>query len=321
MNKKWLLVGAVARAGCRCRGCLRGRPAAGGGLAGAMAKAKPDGKKEVTLEFTPREVVQPQLARLPARLEFSGPLVAPQTAVVRAKAGGTLLALAVAEGSRVRAGQTLGRSTWPSASRVADAPPASRAARATLAQAERTHARTSAWRRSSSSRPIALDGSRAAVDTARAAAQRRAGRADTARVGLREAGAGGAHRRHRRQAPRGAGREAQRRAAGADHRRPGPAGTGRPWARTRWRAWRRHAGAGAGGRRGAAGGRAHRAHRAGGRAGHALDRRHHRAAQPEGTLRAGQYAVARSRWPTTRAAPDAAAGARWAARPGRTMSG
>jgi len=35
-------------------------------------------------------------------------LTAPRTAVVRAKAAGTLLSLAVAEGSRVKAGQPLG---------------------------------------------------------------------------------------------------------------------------------------------------------------------------------------------------------------------
>jgi membrane fusion protein (multidrug efflux system) len=94
----------------------------------------------VPLEFTPREVVQPQLARLPSRLEFSGPLVAPQTAVVRAKAGGTLLALAVAEGSRVQAGQVLGRIDLAElASRVAERRPVS-SRRAPLAQAERTHA-------------------------------------------------------------------------------------------------------------------------------------------------------------------------------------
>ena len=67
-----------------------------------------DGKPQVTLEFTPREVVAPTLATLSSRIEFSGPLVAPQTAVVRAKTGGTLLTLSVAEGHRV----TEGARTW-----------------------------------------------------------------------------------------------------------------------------------------------------------------------------------------------------------------
>ena len=64
-----------------------------GGVAGARAPAI-DGKKgkpaEVALEFTAQEVVRPLSVALPLRIEFSGPLVAPRTAVVRAKAAGTL---------------------------------------------------------------------------------------------------------------------------------------------------------------------------------------------------------------------------------------
>ena len=73
----------------------------GGLVPGALAKVgKKDEKKPPALEFTAQEVAQPQLARLSARLEFSGPLVAPSTAVVRAKAAGTLLNLNVNEGAR-----------------------------------------------------------------------------------------------------------------------------------------------------------------------------------------------------------------------------
>ena len=81
------------------------------GVAGALAVSK-QGKKDdkpadVTLEFTAKEVVAPVMAALSTHIEFSGPLVAPQTATVRAKAGGTLMTLVVAEGSRVQAGQVL----------------------------------------------------------------------------------------------------------------------------------------------------------------------------------------------------------------------
>ena len=65
-------------------------------------------KPPVVLEFTPAEVVRPLLTAMPESIEFSGPLMAPRTAVVRAKAAGTLLSLVVAEGSRVKAGQSLG---------------------------------------------------------------------------------------------------------------------------------------------------------------------------------------------------------------------
>ena len=52
----------------------------------SQAKKDKDGKPDVTLEFAQREVVAPQLMAMPTVIEFSGPLVAPQTAIVRAKA-------------------------------------------------------------------------------------------------------------------------------------------------------------------------------------------------------------------------------------------
>ncbi|MDP1532255.1 MAG: efflux RND transporter periplasmic adaptor subunit, partial [Rubrivivax sp.] len=56
--------------------------------AAAMASAK-DKKPDVPLSFAAREVVQPALAQLADVIEFSGPLVAPSTATVRAKTAGT----------------------------------------------------------------------------------------------------------------------------------------------------------------------------------------------------------------------------------------
>jgi RND family efflux transporter MFP subunit len=107
--------------------------------------------------------------------------------VVRAKASGTLLALNVNEGSRVAAGQTLGRiDLAEQTSRLAERSASVESARATLAQAERTHASNERLAAQQFISPIALENSRAAVDTARAACQRRAGRADTTRIGLRD---------------------------------------------------------------------------------------------------------------------------------------
>jgi len=164
MKKRWLVGGlclaVLAGAGVAVMTGVLSLP-------GGSARAKADGaspaegsrgergdkKPEVALEFVQQEVVQPKLARLPGVVEFSGPLVAPQTALVRAKASGTLLALSVAEGSRVQAGQTLGRIELAELNtRVAERNAMLESARATLVQAERRPA-TSGWRRSSSSRP------------------------------------------------------------------------------------------------------------------------------------------------------------------------
>ena len=158
------------------------------GASGAAKGGKGDKKPDVPLEFVAREIVQPAMARLPGLVEFSGPLVAPQTALVRAKAGGTLLNLTVAEGSRVKAGQILGRIELAELNtRVAERSANLESIRAALAQAERTHAsndRLAAQQFISSS---ALDGSRAALDTARANLNAAQASLETARVGLREA--------------------------------------------------------------------------------------------------------------------------------------
>ncbi len=148
-----------------------------------------DGKKpEVPLEFIAREVVQPARARLPALIEFSGPLVAPSTAIVRAKAGGTLLALNVSEGSRVSAGQSLGRIDLAElGTRVAERNANLESARAALQQAERTHASNERLAAQQFISSIALDNSRASADTARAQLAAAQASLDTSRVTMRDA--------------------------------------------------------------------------------------------------------------------------------------
>jgi membrane fusion protein, multidrug efflux system len=190
MKKIWVSAGvvvvlAVAAGGAYVAGVL---PGAGlKSLAAAGGKDGKDDKKDVTLEFTPGEIAQPQLARLSARLEFSGPLVAPSTAVVRARASGTLLALTVAEGSRVRAGQALGRiDLADQSSRRAEPSASVESARASLVQAERTHASNERLAAQQFISPIALDNSRAAVDTARAALNAAQAATETARIGMRD---------------------------------------------------------------------------------------------------------------------------------------
>ena len=146
-----------------------------------------DGKPAVPLEFAAREVVQPSLAALATTIEFSGPLVAPQTAMVRAKAGGTLLSLSVAEGSRVQAGQLLGRIEMADmGSRLAERSALIESARASLAQAERTHANNERLAQQQFISPTALDTSRSALEGARAQLAAAQAALDTTRAGLRD---------------------------------------------------------------------------------------------------------------------------------------
>jgi len=142
----------------------------------------------VPLVFRANEVVRPTLASLPQAIEFSGPLVAPGTAVLRAKTAGTLLALAVAEGDRVKAGQLLGRIDMAElGSRIAERSALLESARATLAQAERAHASNERLAAQGFISPVALDSSRVQVDTARAALAAAQATLETTRVGQRDA--------------------------------------------------------------------------------------------------------------------------------------
>jgi RND family efflux transporter MFP subunit len=193
MKKKWLWGGAVAVVVLAGAGGVLLTGASKGGTAmakadAASAPAGKDGKKpEVALEFVPREIVQPTLARLPGVVEFSGPLVAPQTAMVRAKAGGTLLSLTVVEGSRVQAGQVLGRIELADlASRLAERGANLESMRASLVQAERTHASNERLVAQGFISQIALENSRAALDTAKANLNAAQASLDTTRVSLRD---------------------------------------------------------------------------------------------------------------------------------------
>jgi RND family efflux transporter MFP subunit len=144
-------------------------------------------KVDQPLAFTADEVAQPRRVAMPDRVDFSGPLVAPSTAVVRAKAGGTLLSLVVREGDRVRAGQSLGRIDQAEAtSRVAERDAVVASAEATLAQAERQHAANERLADQRFISPNALQASRAQFDAARAQVDAARAARQVARVGLRD---------------------------------------------------------------------------------------------------------------------------------------
>ncbi len=180
MRKPWLVGGGVA--------IIVVAIAAGVSIRAKSKDDSKDKKPEVTLEFTPAEVVRPLLAAMPERIEFSGPLMAPRTAVVRAKASGTLLSLSVAEGSRVKAGQSLGTIDLADLqSRAAERSAGVDSARARMAEAERMHKSNEDLANQKFISANALESSRATLEATRAQLKSAQAQLGTAALGIREA--------------------------------------------------------------------------------------------------------------------------------------
>ena len=181
MRKPWLVGGSVA--------IIVAIVAVGGVQWRAKnAEERKDKKPDVTLEFTPSEVVKPLLAAMPERIEFSGPLMAPRTAVVRAKAAGTLLTLTVAEGSRVKAGQSLGTIDLSDLqSRNAERAAGVDSARARMAEAQRIHQSNEDLANQKFISANALESSRASLEAARAQLKSAQAQLATSALGIREA--------------------------------------------------------------------------------------------------------------------------------------
>lgn len=183
MRKQWLFGGIAAAV-----------LASGAGVAvwaskgGEEPKKKEGEKPAPTLEFVASEVVKPTVARMPGRIEFSGPLVAPGTVVVRSKAAGVLVALNVAEGSRVRAGQALGQLDLEELRyRVAERSASIESARAQADQAERQHKANEGLAAQNFISKTALDASRASLEAARAQLGVAKAQQETAQVLLKQA--------------------------------------------------------------------------------------------------------------------------------------
>lgn len=166
-----------------------------GGAGVAVMASKGDGPKKpgddkakVALEFVPSEIVKPTLTAMPAVIEFSGPLVAPGTAMVRAKSNGTLLNLAVGEGSRVKAGQALGQVDLEELRyRIAERGASVEAMRAQMEQAERSYKANEGLAAKNFIAQTALDTSRAAYESARANWNAAKAQLDTSQVTMRQA--------------------------------------------------------------------------------------------------------------------------------------
>ncbi len=158
------------------------------GAVWARLTGKPEVKPVIPLEFVPAEVTRPVYASMPILIEFSGPLVAPRTAVIRAKAPGTLLSLRVAEGSRVKAGQALGEIDIADLqSRVLDRSALVDSAQANVIEAERQHTANVGLASQNFISPSALQTSQARLDAARAQLRSAEAQLSTSRLGVREA--------------------------------------------------------------------------------------------------------------------------------------
>lgn len=120
------------------------------------------------LKFSTSEVVTPTRRKLVDEVEFSGALVAPATAIVRARAAGTLLRLLVKEGSRVDPGQEIGQIDDAEInSRMVERRTAVESARTQLAQAKRQYQTDVGLAAQQFISNKALETSRTALDTAR----------------------------------------------------------------------------------------------------------------------------------------------------------
>ncbi len=163
-------------------------PRSGNGWAPKGGAGKDKEKAAVPLEFTPAEVARPVLAKMPVVIEFSGPLVAPRTAVVRAKASGTLLSLAVAEGSRVKAGQSIGEIDLSDLqTRVSERSAMVESAQASLLEAERQHTANVGLASQNFISSTALQTSQARLDAARAQLKSAQAQLSVSRIGVKEA--------------------------------------------------------------------------------------------------------------------------------------
>ena len=153
------------------------------------AKPGAEDKAPVPLEFTLAEVARPMFVKLPVVIEFSGPLVAPRTAVVRAKAPGTLLSLSVAEGSRVKAGQVIGEIDLSDLqTRVSERSAMVESAQASLLEAERQHTANVGLASQNFISSTALQTSQARLDAARAQLKSAQAQLSVSRIGVKEAG-------------------------------------------------------------------------------------------------------------------------------------
>ena len=188
MRKRWLIGGIVAIVAAAGAGVVVKSGKGNSVFPASAAMAAASKPEEAPLDFTSAEATKPLTLALPQVVEFSGALVAPNTAMVRAKATGTLLTLNVQEGQRVQAGEVLGRiDVSDLASHVAERSANLAAVRTTLAQAQRTHDSNVDLANEKFISPIALDTSKFSLDSAKAQVAAAEAALDSAKIAVRDA--------------------------------------------------------------------------------------------------------------------------------------
>ncbi|MFM2397964.1 MAG: hypothetical protein RL341_121 [Pseudomonadota bacterium] len=155
----------------------------------ASAKSDgPKGKQSKPIEFVAAELEKPRVMQLPLVVDFTGPLMAPKTATVRAKAAATLLTLDVAEGARVKAGQRIGQLDLASlAATVADRGAAYESAKASFDNAQRQFNANKNLAEQNFISPTALESQKTQLEAARAQVMSAQASLTTARLTLRDA--------------------------------------------------------------------------------------------------------------------------------------
>jgi multidrug efflux pump subunit AcrA (membrane-fusion protein) len=178
-------------------------PRAGNGSAKLGRRRQGQGKAAVPLEFTPSEV---RAAGAGEDAAGGRVLRAAGGAAHRGGTGqgaGTLLSLAVGEGSRVKAGQSIGEIDLSDLqTRVSERSAMVESAQATLLEAERQHTANVGLAAQNFISSTALQTSQARLDAARAQLKSAQAQLSVSRIGVKEASLPGADLGHRRQAPR-----------------------------------------------------------------------------------------------------------------------
>lgn len=158
------------------------------GLVRNMAKDKNDQKAVPPLVFRPNEIIKPTQVALGSRIEWSGTLTAPQTAIVRSKAAGTLLNLTVKEGDVVKLGQSLGAIDLSDVNnRVTERGATLESARASLALAQSQYDSNLKLSENGFISPVALATFKSQLDAAKSQVKATESQLGSARIALREA--------------------------------------------------------------------------------------------------------------------------------------
>ncbi len=183
MAKKWTgrrILGIVA--------VLVVAAAISGSVALRLAKKEGDAKTAVTLEFAPEDLTHVTLKPLSRWLPVSGALQPVKQATVKAKVSGEVTYIAVREGERVQAGQTLARiDTADLEAKLLERAGALESAKAQLALAEKTRASNQLLLKQNFISQNAFDNSESTLNVSMGTVKSAEAQVQMARIALRDA--------------------------------------------------------------------------------------------------------------------------------------